>query len=52
MLAINEGKIVQPYQFRMTQGGVNYNYDVFLTSANITFRNNSLETLTFQLERV
>ena len=52
MLAINAGKIVQPYQFRMTQGGVNYNYDVFLTSANITFRNNSLETLTFQLERV
>jgi hypothetical protein len=52
MLATNTDLIVQPYNFRMSQGGVNYNYLVFITSVNANFRNNSVQTLTFQLERV
>jgi hypothetical protein len=52
MLAFNTDTIVKPYDFRMGQDGVNYNYEVFITSVNANFRNNSVQTLTFQLERV
>jgi hypothetical protein len=52
MIGTNTDLIVQPYNFRMSQGGVNYNYLVFITSVNANFRNNSVQTLTFQLERV
>jgi hypothetical protein len=52
MLALNTDLIVQPYNLRMRQNQVNYNYLVFITSVNANFRNNSVQTLTFQLERV
>lgn len=52
MLATSTETIVKPYSFRMRQAGVDYDYLVYITSANSSFRNNSLETLTFQLERV
>jgi len=52
MLATNTDLIVQPYNLRMRQNQVNYNYLVFITSVNANFRNNSVQTLTFQLERV
>lgn len=52
MLANSTETIVKPYNFRMRQAGTNYNYLVYITSINANFRNNSLETLTFQLERV
>jgi hypothetical protein len=52
MLALNTDLIVQPYNFRMRQNNVNYNYLVYITSVTAGFRNNSVQTLTFQLERV
>jgi len=52
MLALNTDLIVQPYNFRMRQNDVNYNYLVYITSVTAGFRNNSVQTLTFQLERV
>ena len=52
MLATDTDLIVKPYSFRMRQNNVNYNYSVFITSVNANFRNNSVQTLTFQLERV
>jgi hypothetical protein len=52
MLALNTDLIVQPYNFRMRQNNVNYNYLVYITSITAGFRNNSVQTLTFQLERV
>lgn len=52
LMALDTDLIVQPYDLRLRQGGVNYNYVVFITSVNASFRNNSVETLTFQVERV
>lgn len=44
--------IVKPYHFRMSQDGSNYDKTVFITSINANFRNNSVQQITFQLERV
>lgn len=52
LMSLNTDLIVKPYDFRMRQDGVNYNYVVYITSVNASFRNNSVETLTFQVERV
>ena len=52
LMAINANLIVRPYDLRLRQNGIDYNYVVFITSVNASFRNNSVETLTFQVERV
>ena len=52
MLAIDTALIFRPYDLRLQQAGETYNYEVFITSVNANFRNNSVQTLTFQLERV
>ena len=52
LLALDTDLIVKPYDLRLRQGGVNYNYVVYITSVNANYRNNSVETLTFQVERV
>jgi len=44
--------IVKPYKFRMTQNNVDYDKDVYVTSINANYRNNSVQQITFQLERV
>jgi len=44
--------IVKPYKFRMSQGGVDYDKNVYVTSINANYRNNSVQQITFQLERV
>jgi hypothetical protein len=52
LLAINTNTIVKPYELRLRQANVNYDYVVYVTSVNANYRNNSVQTLTFQLERV
>jgi hypothetical protein len=52
LMATDTDLIVKPYDLRLRQNGVNYNYIVFITSVNASFKNNSVETLTFQVERV
>lgn len=52
LMATDTDLIVKPYDLRLRQDGVNYNYIVFITSVNASFKNNSVETLTFQVERV
>jgi hypothetical protein len=52
LLAINTNTIVKAYNFRLRQANVNYDYAVYITSVNANYRNNSVQTLTFQLERV
>lgn len=52
LMATDTDLIVKPYDLRLRQNGVNYNYVVYVTSVNASFRNNSVETLTFQVERV
>lgn len=44
--------IVKPYNFRMSYNGQNYDKTVYVTSLNSVFRNNSIQQITFQLERV
>ncbi len=52
LMATNTDLIVKPYDLRLRQNNINYNYVVFITSVNASFKNNSVETLTFQVERV
>jgi len=52
LMASTGTTIVKPYTFRMRQNETNYDKVVYITSVNGNYRNNSVETLTFQLERV
>ena len=52
LMASSGATIVKPYTFRMRQNETNYDKVVYITSVNANYRNNSVETLTFQVERV
>jgi hypothetical protein len=52
MIALDTDLIFKPYDLRLEQAGEIYDYEVLITSVNGNFRNNSLQTLTFQLEKV
>lgn len=52
LMSADNTTIVKPYKFRASQGGTNYDKTVYITSINANYRNNSVQQITFQLERV
>ena len=51
LMAEDTNLISKKYRFRGVQGDTTFNHDVVITSINASFRNNSVETITFQVER-
>ena len=51
LMANNNQTISNKYLFRATQNGVNYDKLVVVTSINATYRNNSVQQITAQVER-
>lgn len=52
LMANNQNTITKQYKFRASQNNINYDKNVVVTSVNGVFRNNSVQQITFQLERV
>lgn len=51
LMADSNQTISRKYRFRATQNGVNYDKLVVITSINGTYRNNSVQQITAQIER-
>lgn len=52
LMANNKDNIINTYRFKQIQNNLSYEKIVYVTNLNATFRNNSLEQISFQLERV